>query len=86
MIGEHSIVSLVLHASLIVQFVLLLLVGASVVSWAIILRKRRVLGEARSTTDEFEERFWSGVDLAVLYKALDATTNTGMSAIFVSIR
>ncbi len=84
MIGEHSIVSLVLHASLIVQFVLLLLVGASVVSWAIILRKRRVLGEARSTTDEFEERFWSGVDLAVLYKALDATANTGMSAIFVS--
>ena len=84
MMGEHSIVSLVLHASLIVQFVLLLLVGASVVSWAIILRKRRVLGEARSTTDEFEERFWSGVDLAVLYKALDATANTGMSAIFVS--
>jgi len=84
MIGEHSIVSLVLHASLIVQFVLLLLLGASVVSWAIILRKRRVLGEARSTTDEFEERFWSGVDLAVLYKALDATANTGMSAIFVS--
>ena len=84
MIGETSIVSLVLHASLIVQFVLLLLLGASVVSWAIILRKRRVLGEARSTTDEFEERFWSGVDLAVLYKALDATANTGMSAIFVS--
>jgi len=84
MMGEHSIVSLVLHASLIVQFVLLLLLGASVVSWAIILRKRRVLGEARSTTDEFEERFWSGVDLAVLYKALDATANTGMSAIFVS--
>lgn len=84
MIGEHSIVSLVLHASLIVQFVLLLLVGASVVSWAIILRKRRVLGDARSATDEFEERFWSGVDLAVLYKALDAAANTGMSAIFVS--
>ena len=84
MIGEHSIVSLVLHASLIVQFVLLLLVGASVVSWAIILRKRRVLRDARATTDEFEERFWSGVDLAVLYKALDASANTGMSAIFVS--
>ena len=84
MIGEHSIVSLVLHASLIVQFVLLLLVGASVVSWAIILRKRRVLRDARGTTDEFEERFWSGVDLAVLYKALDSSANAGMSAIFVS--
>jgi len=84
MMGEHSIVSLVLHASLIVQFVLLLLVGASVVSWAIILRKRRVLRDARATTDEFEERFWSGVDLAVLYKALDSSANAGMSAIFVS--
>ena len=84
MIGETSIVSLVLHASLIVQFVLLLLVGASVVSWAIILRKRRVLRGARATTDEFEERFWSGVDLAVLYKALDSSANAGMSAIFVS--
>jgi len=84
MIGEHSIVSLVLHASFIVQFVLLLLVGASVVSWAIILRKRRVLRGARATTDEFEERFWSGVDLEVLYKALDSSANAGMSAIFVS--
>jgi biopolymer transport protein TolQ len=61
-----------------------LLVGASVVSWAIILRKRRVLRDARATTDEFEERFWSGVDLAVLYKALDSSANAGMSAIFVS--
>jgi biopolymer transport protein TolQ len=84
MIGEHSIVSLVLHASFIVQFVLLLLIGASVVSWAIILRKRRLLREANSVADEFEERFWSGVDLALLYKALDSSANTGMSAIFVS--
>jgi biopolymer transport protein TolQ len=84
MIGETSIVSLVLHASFIVQFVLLLLIGASIVSWAIILRKRRLLREANAVADEFEERFWSGVDLALLYKALDSSANTGMSAIFVS--
>ena len=84
MIGEHSIVSLILHASPIVQFVMLLLVGASVVSWAIILRKRRVLRDAREASEEFEDRFWSGVDLAVLYKALDASPHSGMSAIFVS--
>jgi biopolymer transport protein TolQ len=84
MIGEHSIISLVLHASFIVQFVLVLLIGASVVSWAIILRKRRLLREANAAADEFEERFWSGVDLALLYKALDSSANTGMSAIFVS--
>jgi biopolymer transport protein TolQ len=84
MIGEHSIVSLILQASPVVQFVLLLLAGASVVSWAIILRKRRVLRDASGAADEFEDRFWSGVDLAVLYKALDASPHTGMSAIFVS--
>ena len=84
MIGEHSIVSLILQASPVVQFVLLLLAGASVVSWAIILRKRRLLRDASGAADEFEDRFWSGVDLAVLYKALDASPHTGMSAIFVS--
>jgi biopolymer transport protein TolQ len=63
---------------------MVLLIGASVVSWAIILRKRRLLRQANATADEFEERFWSGVDLALLYKALDSAANTGMSAIFVS--
>ena len=33
MIGDHSALDLILQASLIVQFVLALLVGASVVSW-----------------------------------------------------
>jgi biopolymer transport protein TolQ len=84
MIGQQSLVTLVLQASLIVQFVLALLVGASVVSWAIIFRKRGVLRVARAAADEFEERFWSGIDLAVLYKALDATKTSGMAGIFVS--
>jgi biopolymer transport protein TolQ len=84
MIGEHSIASLILQASPIVQLVMLLLVGASIVSWAIILRKRRVLRDAREAAEAFEDRFWSGVDLAVLYKALDASPHSGMSAIFVS--
>ena len=33
MIGEHSILDLLLHASFIVQLVMLLLIGASVASW-----------------------------------------------------
>jgi biopolymer transport protein TolQ len=40
MIGDQSILSLLLHASIVVQFVMLLLIGASVVSWGIIFRKR----------------------------------------------
>ena len=57
MIGDHSALDLVLQASLIVQFVMALLVGASVVSWAIILRKHQLLKTERVAADRFEEQF-----------------------------
>jgi len=84
MIGEHSVVELLLHASLVVQLVMALLMGASVVSWAIIFRKSRLLAEARGATDRFAEQFWSGGDLATLFKSLEAGAPTGMAGIFVS--
>jgi biopolymer transport protein TolQ len=84
MIGSHSILDLLLGASLIVQFVMLLLVGASVASWAIIFGKRRVLNDARVAADRFESDFWSGKDLSGLYKSLEGSSPTGMADIFVS--
>jgi biopolymer transport protein TolQ len=84
MIGEHSVWDLLWHASIVVQLVMLLLVAASVASWAIILAKHRVLTQARLTADRFESDFWSGGDLAALYKSLDGSSPTGMADIFVS--
>ena len=84
MIGEHSILELLLQASLIVQLVMLLLIGASVASWAIIFSKRRLLNDARQAADQFEDDFWSGGDLAALHKSLEGGTHTGMADIFVS--
>ena len=84
MIGDHSALDLILQASLIVQFVMALLVGASVVSWAIILRKRQLLGAERQGADRFEEQFWSGGDLAGLYKSLESGSPTGMAGVFVA--
>jgi biopolymer transport protein TolQ len=80
--GEHSALDLILGASFAVQCVLLLLAAASVVSWAIILRKRSVLAEARDTADAFEDKFWSGGDLAALYKSLEGGSPAGMSGVF----
>jgi biopolymer transport protein TolQ len=82
--GEHSALDLILGASFAVQCVLALLAAASVVSWAIILRKRRVLAEARDTANAFEDQFWSGGDLASLYKQYEGTSPTGMASIFVA--
>ena len=84
MIGDHSALDLILQASLIVQFVMALLVGASVVSWAIILRKRQLLGTERLAADRFEEQFWSGGDLAALYKSLESGSPPGMAGVFVA--
>jgi biopolymer transport protein TolQ len=84
MIGDHSALDLILQASLIVQFVMALLVGASVVSWAIIFRKQQLLGAERLAADRFEEQFWSGGDLAALYKASEAGSPTGMAGVFVA--
>jgi len=84
MIGDHSALDLILQASLIVQFVMALLVGASVVSWAIIFRKRQLLVSERQSADRFEEQFWSGGDLAGLFKSLEGGSPTGMAGVFVA--
>ncbi len=70
MANDLSIFHLIKEASFVVQFVMLILMGASVVSWTFIFAKRKELKQAVTITDEFEEEFWSGVELTVLYKKL----------------
>jgi biopolymer transport protein TolQ len=83
---ELSIVTLILEASLVVQLVLLLLVAASVASWAVIIEKRRSISQASEAASDFEESFWSGGDLATLYRNIARTelTPVGMAGIFES--
>ncbi|GMR08064.1 MAG: protein TolQ [Gammaproteobacteria bacterium] len=81
---DMSIISLFLNASLVVQFVMLLLLLASLASWFLIFKKAIVMKDARRAADEFEDRFWSGSDLADLYDKITSRRNaiTGMSRIF----
>ena len=83
--GNHlDILQLVLHASIPVQFVMLLLLGASIASWVIIFRKRSLLARAENEADRFEERFWSGAELSKLYAGASGRNRDsgGMEAIF----
>jgi len=81
-----DILGLVLHASLPVQFVLLLLLLASISSWVIILRKKRLLDRAEREADQFEGAFWSGTELSRLYAAATERNRDieGLEAIFES--
>lgn len=84
MTADLSIISLITDASVLVQIVLLLLLIVSIMSWNIIFQKRKMLGRAREKADEFEDRFWSGGDLASLYNQVKSGHygNSGMSVIF----
>jgi biopolymer transport protein TolQ len=86
MTGDMNALDLVLNASPIVQIVLALLLIASVVSWAIMLRKRAELRRARSDADRFEEVFWSGGDLTAMFRSIDQgrRVTKGMESIFES--
>ncbi|MEM1151595.1 MAG: protein TolQ [Pseudomonadota bacterium] len=58
--SEFSLIGLLLKADIVVQIVLVMLVMASVWSWAIIVEKLFGLGSARRKAADYEEAFWSG--------------------------
>ena len=84
--SDMSFLSLILDASLLVQIVMLVLVIMSLMSWTIILSKRRLIRRTKSVSDEFEANFWSGGDLNTLYRDAGRRKggSLGMTSIFES--
>jgi len=84
--ADLSFFSLISGASVVVQLVMLLLLGVSIMSWTMIFRKRGALNEARRDAEQFEDRFWSGGDLATLYQQFSPRADqlTGLANIFVA--
>lgn len=56
--GNHNVISLILHANIVVQLTILLLILFSIVSWAIIGSKHRQLKKAREGSSKFYKTFW----------------------------
>jgi biopolymer transport protein TolQ len=84
MTADMSVISLLWQASMPVQIVMLLLLGASLMSWSIIFTKRRLIRRTRDASDEFEAAFWSGGDLNTLYRSATRAKggSIGMASIF----
>ncbi|OMH38802.1 protein TolQ [Motiliproteus sp. MSK22-1] len=70
-----SLWSLVVNASLVVQLVMLSLLAASILSWVMILQRRKFIASAKRSLVLFEERFWSGVDLSQLFREVNVNPN-----------
>lgn len=84
--ADMSFLGLFLQASPIVKAVMMLLMGMSIFSWAVIFSRRRILGSAQKAADSFEQRFWSGIDLTKLYQESNARAEhlQGLEKIFHS--
>jgi biopolymer transport protein TolQ len=74
---QLSLVDLVLHASITVQLVMAVLLGASMMSWYMIVQRFIYFRNANNEMYDFEERFWSGIDLSKLYREGNETANNG---------
>jgi len=81
---DFSFLSMLTHASFIVQLVLLLLLLASFMSWWFIFQRLFILRVAKNQAEEFEKEFWSGVDLSQLFLRLTSgrVMPRGMEKIF----
>jgi len=81
---DMSVIGLLLEASIPVQVVIALLIGASLMSWSIIFTKRRLIRRTKNASDEFEAAFWSGGDLNTLYQSATRAKggSFGMAGIF----
>nr|WP_216612082.1 protein TolQ [Vibrio sp. RE86] len=77
---------LFLQASLLVKMVMLILLGMSIVSWAMIIKRSKVLSQASKDAETFEDKFWSGTDLSILYQTVKKRKDdlSGTEEIFYS--
>ncbi len=87
MITDQSFISLFTNASLVVQLVMLLLVGVSMVSWTLIIQRGQLFKQATTAINTFESTFWSGIELSKLYHKYSgerADKINGSESIFIA--
>jgi len=77
-------IDLILNASFVVQLVLLLLIGFSILSWAIIFFKFGAIRAATRHADRFLDIFWSGKSMDHIYSESKKYTAAPVAKIFQS--
>ena len=79
---DFSIISLFFRADIIVKSVILMLIAASIFSWAIIFDKIKMFKRINQSTQEFEEKFWKSKSAECFYNNLRVKVDDPMAALF----
>ena len=80
--ADFSILNLFLRADVIVKLVILMLIAASIYSWAIIFEKFRMFKKINQSTLEFEEKFWRSKSAETFYNNLPSEMDDPMAMVF----
>ena len=80
--ADFSILNLFLRADIIVKSVIIILIAASIYSWAIIIEKYRLFKKINLTTEEFETKFWKSKSAETFYNNLPADIDDPMANLF----
>ena len=80
--ADFSILNLFLRADIIVKSVIIILIVASIYSWAIIIEKYRLFKKINLTTEEFETKFWKSKSAESFYNNLPANIDDPMANLF----
>jgi len=79
---DFSLWSLFIRADFIVKSVILMLIGCSIYSWAIIIEKFRSFKKINLETEEFEEKFWKSKSAETFYNSLPVNLENPMALLF----
>ena len=81
---DFSLLSLFLKADLVVKSVIIILLAASIYSWAVIVEKLIKIKKLKQLEYEFDEIFWSGNSFEDLFETFNYNQNDPKSKIFCS--
>ena len=79
---DFSLWSLFIRADFVVKAVILVLIGCSVYSWAIIIEKFRLFKKINLEAEEFEEKFWKSKSAETFYNSLPVNLDNPMALLF----
>lgn len=81
---DFSLVQLFLRADFIVKAVIVILIAASVYSWALIFEKYKLFKKIDKSTTSFEEKFWKSRSAESFYNTLTNKEKDPIASIFQS--
>lgn len=80
--GGLDIFQILLESGIIVKSVLLILIGCSILSWAIILEKKKIIKSINEENINFKTHFDQSDDLSEIFDKATANSNSSISTMF----